>query len=65
MCKVLALWKGNLAAEFLWGGYMGTQFLAYRSLQVSRERLYSRACEVVESECYSSSYFHAWRREKQ
>uniref|UniRef100_A0A7S4UK77 Mitochondrial carrier protein n=1 Tax=Guillardia theta TaxID=55529 RepID=A0A7S4UK77_GUITH len=30
---VVALWKGNLAAEFLWGGYMGTQFLAYRSLQ--------------------------------
>uniref|UniRef100_A0A7S4P743 Mitochondrial carrier protein n=1 Tax=Guillardia theta TaxID=55529 RepID=A0A7S4P743_GUITH len=36
---VVALWKGNLAAEFLWGGYMGTQFLAYRSLQAQDTRL--------------------------
>ena len=28
-----SLWKGNLAAELLWGGYMGTQFLIYRALQ--------------------------------
>ncbi|EKX42880.1 hypothetical protein GUITHDRAFT_141004 [Guillardia theta CCMP2712] len=37
--QVVALWKGNLAAEFLWGGYMGTQFLAYRSLQAQDTRL--------------------------
>ena len=28
-----ALWKGNLTAEFLWGGYMGTQFLVYHMAQ--------------------------------
>jgi len=31
---VLALWKGNLTAEFLWGGYMATQFVTYRGFQV-------------------------------
>ena len=28
-----SLWKGNLTAEFLWGGYMATQFFTYRALQ--------------------------------
>ena len=30
---VRSLWKGNLTAEFLWGGYMAIQFLTYRALQ--------------------------------
>jgi solute carrier family 25 thiamine pyrophosphate transporter 19 len=30
---VLALWKGNMTAEFLWGGYMASQFFTYRACQ--------------------------------
>jgi solute carrier family 25 thiamine pyrophosphate transporter 19 len=30
---VRSLWKGNLTAEFLWGGYMAVQFVTYRALQ--------------------------------
>ncbi|KAJ1473036.1 hypothetical protein T484DRAFT_1837875 [Baffinella frigidus] len=29
----LALWKGNWTAELLWGSYMGTQFMVYKTLQ--------------------------------
>ena len=37
---LLALWKGNMVAELLWGCYMSVQFFAYTTLQASMPRMH-------------------------